>query len=249
MLHLPETLCLANLEENMIRIPGGTFMMGGQSILHAAKLEHQITLDSFYLCRFQVSQQLWGEILEEEIPRVRFQGKARPIEGISWNIITEKFLPALRMKSGINDYCLPTEAQWEYAARGGQISRLIKSALPKYSGSDELNEVGWYRNNSLSETHTCGLKLPNLLGLYDMSGNVWEWCQDRLEKGYYEADEIPVENGKKLKIDENRKVKRVIRGGSFYDRLGFSQVSRFLTEYPHHAKNDLGFRLCSSSLL
>ncbi|MEL6673567.1 MAG: formylglycine-generating enzyme family protein [Bacteroidota bacterium] len=243
MLHLPETLCLANLEENMIHIPGGTFMMGGESFKNDALPEHLVSLDDFYLCRFPVSQKLWEEVMGEKPSW--YQNPRRPVEQISWNWITNKFLPALRNKTGIEDYRLPTEAQWEYAARGGEKGVWINRDSFEFSGSNDLKEVAWYKKNSLQETQSMGLKRPNVLGLYGMSGNVWERCQDWHDPNYYRTlkdqhGENPARNpaGPKDGWD------KVVRGGAWLsDNLGYFRPSNHLLSHPADRYDSLGFRL------
>ncbi|MEL6676965.1 MAG: formylglycine-generating enzyme family protein [Bacteroidota bacterium] len=188
MLRLPETLCLANLEENMIHIPGGRFVMGGEGPIDNTVPEHLVTLKPFELCRYPVSQKLWQEVMGESPKHLKFQNPHRPVERISWMMITNAFFTALNQKTGDNNYCLPSEAQWEYVGKGASQGKiLIKSNLFEYSGSNDFREVSWASENSFGESHPLGLKRPNSLGLADMSGNIWEWCVDWYSRNYYQT--------------------------------------------------------------
>lgn len=126
----------------------------------------------FYLCKFEVTQRLWKEVMGENPSEM--QGDNLPVEQVSWNDC-QTFLSRLNELTG-KTYRLPTEAEWEYACRGGKLSKGYA-----YAGSDDIDKVAWYDGNSDGRTHPVGQKMPNEIGLYDMSGNVWEWCQDMHE--------------------------------------------------------------------
>ena len=219
MLQLHPTLSLSNLEKNMVLIEGGEFLMGSEKY-SSEKPIHKVKLDDYELCRYLVSQQLWKEVMGSDPEEIKFQNPHRPVERVSWDEIQDNFLPALREKTGDNSWCLPTEAQWEYAARGGKYAKGYT-----YAGSEQLKEVGWFEDrnkteiNAYRETNPSACKRPNSLGLYDMSGNVFEWCGD----------------------------KHVVRGGSWYSFPDYARVSDRFVGYSAYRYSYVGFRLCRYS--
>ena len=131
---------------------------------------HRVTLtNDYYIGKYEVTQALWQAVMGSNPSN--FKGDALPVEQVSWNDCQD-FISKLNAMTG-KRFRLPTEAEWEYAARGGKKSRGYQ-----YSGSKTLGDVAWYDGNSGSKTHAVGTKQPNELGIYDMAGNVWEWCQD-----------------------------------------------------------------------
>ncbi|MEZ4884527.1 MAG: formylglycine-generating enzyme family protein [Chitinophagales bacterium] len=179
---------------------------------------HPVHLSDFYLAQYPVTQALWYEVMKgtELAEPSAFKSKNRPVEQVSWDDICGEggFLERLNQIPHIRalnekyekQFRLPTEAQWEYAARGGK-NRHTHSY--KYAGSNHLKEVGWYDTNSHQSTQPVGLKMPNSLDLYDMSGNVREWCTDHWH-GYSEG----LKNGDKA-VEKEGERRRLVRGGSW----------------------------------
>ena len=151
----------------MIAVKGGTFQMGSDDGYNAV---HQVTLSDYYIGETEVTQELWNAVMGSN-PSYFYGNMQRPVETVSWNDC-QTFISRLNELTG-ETFRLPTEAQWEYAARGG-----YKSKGYTYSGSNAIDDVAWYNDNSDRMTHPVKTKAPNELGIYDMSGNVWEWCSD-----------------------------------------------------------------------
>ena len=173
-----------NLVANLVRVEGGTFRMGAQSGMpqgdnydsEARDNEspvHEVTLSDFYLGRFEITQREWRAIMGDELNWSEQYGKGDdfPAYNVSRNDAL-RFLEKLGAMTRL-PFRLPTEAQWEYAARGGS-----NSLHYRFSGSNQVDEVAWHHGNSDDVLHPVGGKLPNELGFYDMSGSLWEWCSD-----------------------------------------------------------------------
>ena len=230
------------LIDDMVFVAGGTFLMGAtiEQLGDAAKDEtptHQVTLDSFYICKYQVTQSLWEEVMGHN-PSY-FKGENLPVENVSWNECQD-FILRLNAMSGKN-FRLPTEAEWEFAARGGNNSRGYK-----YAGSNNLNEVALYGDNSGKQTHPVGTKSPNELGLYDMSGNVWEWCQDWYGKYNIKVEKNP--QGPMISFFRTFFSSRVLRGGSWDSLAGSCRLSFRNLGSPGHRGSYYGLRLVLSQL-
>jgi len=244
-----------HLTFQMLPVQGGSFRMGSTKDDKAAfdweKPDHDVTVRDFYLGQYPVTQDLWLEIMKEN-PSF-FPGDRRPVERVSWDdaqIFIEK-LNGLTKKSRPEGqvYRLPTEAEWEYAARGGirtfpitrgkhgDDSSLLGAGA--YAGGDKLKEVGWYSDNSYGETKPVGLKAPNALGLYDMSGNVWELCADYWHDNYNQA---PKDGSAWINIPE-RGSRRVLRGGSWIFTAQNCRSAYRRNWLPVNRFDYIGFRL------
>ncbi len=214
----------------MIDVIGGTFTMGSPQNEKDRKdneCQHKVTLTDFQIGKYPVTQKQWIDIMGSNPSD--FKGcDTCPVESVSWNDI-QNFIEKLNKKTGMT-YRLPTEEEWEYAAKGGKESRGYI-----YAGSDNLDDVAWFSKNSNGKTHAVGEKLPNELGIHDMSGNVWEWCQD-----WYKS--YPGCSG-----TDSTGVFRVYRGGSWNVNACYCRASyRYLNE-PHYRADYLGFRLAASA--
>lgn len=229
---------LVALAGEMVFVESGTFTMGatpeqGSNAANDEKPIHKVTLDSFYIGKYPVTQKQWKTVMEDN--PAFFEGDDYPVESVNW-IDVQKFISKLNELTGKN-FRLPTEAEWEYAARGGKRSRGFK-----YSGSDSLYDVGWFRDNSDKKiTHPIGLLKGNELEIYDISGNVWEWCSDYYSSTYY--SESPDQNPQ----GPFSGTCRVFRGGSWYYDANHSRISYRNYRNPESSYDDLGFRLALSA--
>jgi formylglycine-generating enzyme required for sulfatase activity len=186
------------------------FMMGSNQY-NSEKPIHPVSIPDFWIAKTPTTQAQWKAIMGEENNPSYFEGDTRPVECVSWDKIMQEFLPHINEKLvdlQLPYKCkLPSEAKWEYAARGG----VYWKEMLRFSGSSRLEEVGWSNRNSNDETKPVCLKAPNQLGIYDMSGNVWEWCEDEWHENY----EGTPKKGDRL-IDEKKNPKRIVPcGGSW----------------------------------
>ena len=214
----------------MIHVDGGSFMMGTPKddfdAFDDEKRRHRVSLSAYYIGETQVTQALWKAVMRSN-PSNR-NGDNLPVDSVSWDDC-QVFINHLNEKTG-KSFRLPTEAEWEYAARGGSSSLGFM-----YAGSNELSKVGWFVGNSKSKTHPVREKRANELGLYDMSGNVWEWCQD----WYLDYDSHAQTNP----LGPAHGSRRVLRGGGWGINARFCRVSRRGSGSPGSRFNDCGFRL------
>ena len=218
---------------NMVPVTGGTFTMGftgetPDSDDEIALPAHQVTLSSYSIGETEVTQALWVAVMGNNPSR--YTGDtSRPVESVSWNDC-QQFITQLNQMTGMT-FRLPTEAEWEFAARGGNMSHGYM-----YSGSNTLNDVSWNsNNNSTNTTQPVGQKAPNELGLYDMSGNVWEWCND-----YYGAYSA---NAQTNPTGPASGEERAFRGGAFFNSQGGHRVWFRNHSSAGHYADGLGFRL------
>ena len=218
----------------MIPVEGGTFTMGATSEMEddpydGEKTTQQVTLSSYYIGETEVTQALWKAVMGYNPSS--FKGDDLPVEKVSWDDC-QTFISKLNALTG-KRFRLPTEAEWEFAARGGNQSRHTP-----YSGSSRIDDVAWYKDNSGGKTHPVKTKQPNELGIYDMTGNVLEWCQDRY--GDYNSDAQTNPTG------ASSGYHRVIRGSGWdYPPWGCSSSGRG-SGTPDCSRYYLGLRLVLS---
>lgn len=190
---------------------------------------HMVTTDNYYIGETQVTQSLWQEVMGNN-PSF-FKGDNQPVDNVSW-MDCQKFIKKLNQKTG-KKFRLPTEAEWEFAGRGGN-----KSNHYQYSGSNYLDEVAWDYGNSGNRSHSVKTKKQNELGIYDMSGNVLEWCHDWY--GCYTNNEQINPTGP---FDGEH---RVCRGGHWHDSTWYCRLSTRSRHKPDTSGGDIGFRLALS---
>lgn len=198
----------------MVKVESGTFIMGNTNPFYAREQDenpsHSVTLTrDFYIAETEVTQELWQALMGENPSYKYNRSPQRPVDGISLEMALD-FLDVLKKETGL-EFRLPTEAEWEFACKGG-----IHSKGYKYSGSDRLRNVGWFCDNTGETSHNVKELQPNELGIYDMSGNVWEWCSDCFYDYTEEPqiDPVGAENGKHL-----------VRGGCWYTYSNFCRTT------------------------
>jgi len=218
----------ADVGGDFVFVQGGTFSMGDNE-WDWAKPIHSVTVSDFYIGKYEVTQKEWKAVMGSNPSN--FKGDDLPVEKVSWDDCQE-FIRKLNAKTG-KKYRLPTEAEWEYAARGGN-----KSNGYEYSGSNDLGSVGWFTDNSGSKTHPVGQKQANELGIYDMTGNVWEWCSDWY--GSYSSGSQTNPQGASSGSD------RVFRGGSWLNIASLCRVANRYSYAPGGRGDYLGLRLVLS---
>jgi len=231
-----------SLGMEFVLVEEGEFMMGAvPRDEHAGdkeKPQHKVRITSpFYIGKYPVTQEEWQKLMGKNPSKFQEAGRRAPVETVSW-MDTQEFIKKLKTIEGKTDR-LPTEAEWEYAARGGgSISTSNSSHIYTY-GNDisMLGDYAWYEDNSFRTTHPVGQKKPNALGLYDIMGNVWEWCEDRYgEETYSQSQEIDPEGAKGGDY-------RVLRGGSWGSNARACRLSFRYGINPNTRNHNIGFRL------
>jgi formylglycine-generating enzyme required for sulfatase activity len=215
----------------MIKVPGGTFTMGcidgRDGDCYAMETPaHKVTVSSFNIGKYEVTQAQWKAVMGDNPSQ--FKGDNLPVVNVSWDDV-RRFISHLNEQTG-KLYRLPTEAEWEFAARGGKSSKGYM-----YSGSNTLNDVAWYADNSGEKIHPVGTKSPNELGIYDMSGNVWEWCSDWY--GSYDSNAQTNPTGPSSGSD------RVQRGGGWFNHAVICRSANRGSNSPGYRFINVGFRV------
>ena len=233
-----ETITVNGVSFNMIRVEGGTFMMGatgeqGSDADSDEKPAHQVTLSTYYIGETEVTQALWETVMGSNPSDEK--GANHPVDNVSWDDC-QTFIEKLNALTG-RRFRLPTEAEWEFAARGGN-----KSCSYKFSGSNNIDDVAWYGGNTTVDMGSCEVKLKraNELGIYDMSGNVWEWCQDWYEDYSSSSETNPT--------GPSGGLFRVNRGGSLDGDAEDCRVSVRSNSEPSFKDIDYGLRLALQSI-
>jgi formylglycine-generating enzyme required for sulfatase activity len=232
----PEKVIANPIGMTFVLIPPGTFLMGspaGEKGRFDDEQQHQVTLTRpFYLQTTPVTQGQWREVMENNPARFPEGGADCPVETVSWDDAQE-FVARLNRLEKTDTYRLPTEAEWEYACRAGSTTR--------FCFGDEvakLEDYAWYAGNSGGKTHPAGQKEPNAWGLYDMHGNVWEWCRD----WYGEYPAGPATDPKGPDAGKNR----VLRGGSWFDKISYLRSAVSGDNNPYFRSGNIGFRVARS---
>jgi formylglycine-generating enzyme required for sulfatase activity len=237
---------LIDIEESMVSVSGGSFTMGCNFPQDAdcgssESPSHQVTLSSYKIGKYEVTQAQWEAVMGHN-PSEQKGCPSCPVENVSWTDVGF-FISELNKKSG-KTYRLPTEAQWEYAAQGGG-----KSQKYMYSGGNNLYSVGWFEENSGNKKYPVGQKSPNELGLYDMAGNVREWCSD-VDRGYTNSSQTNPQSagGLEYKISRSGIIHssnayKPIRGGSYATPEKHSLVKFRNSRFNEDREDHLGFRL------
>lgn len=219
-------------EMQMVDVAGGSFEMGSKNGRKDEKPVHHVEVSSFKMGKFEVTQTQWKALMGDN-PSVNKNCDDCPVENVTWDMV-QAYINKLNVKTG-KHYRLPTEAEWEYAARGG-----VNHSEFNYSGSANLAKVAWYSINSDGKTHPGGQKQANQLGVFDMTGNVLEWCQDWYGETYYKHS-----NSKDPQGPESG-TNRVLRGGSIAENPDVSTVTYRVSRPPGSTQGNFGFRLVLS---
>jgi formylglycine-generating enzyme required for sulfatase activity len=224
----------------MIFVEGGSFLMGSADGEPEERPVHKVTISGFYIGKYEITV---GEYMEfckatghalPETPKWGWEDKRRPVVNVSWND-ANAYCNWLSEKTGFR-FRLPTEAEWEYAARGGK-----KTKKYRYAGSNKLEEVGWFDQNSSKQAQPVGTKEPNELGIYDMSGNVWEWVND------WYSDEYYAKSPDKDPPGPTGGFMRVMRSGSWINYFEDNRIALRISNLPKETGPFYGFRIALSA--
>lgn len=240
-----ETYLVKEVPFTMIGIKGGSFMMGSPSEevgRNTDEFEHQVNLPSFLIGQYEVTQKLWRAVMNQDPEELAFQGCDEcPVENVSW-YEAQRFIKKLNSMTG-EAFRLPTEAEWEYTARAGTNTPFytgdnINTQQVNYNGKHPYN--GGAKGKYRQKTMPVGSFKPNPWGVYDMSGNVYEWCQDWYSDDYYYHSRQDIPEG------PANGSSRVIRGGSWYNVASYCRVARRNSYSPGYGDNNIGFRIAKS---
>jgi formylglycine-generating enzyme required for sulfatase activity len=223
-----------SIRMEFVLIPAGKFRMGGDKKLEQAEdhetPRHFVTFsNAFFMGKYEVTQAQWSAIMDNN-PSA-FKDDIRPVERVSWNDV-QAFILKLNTREETNKYRLPTEAEWEYAARAGSESSYTFGAA-----TNILSQYAWYRNNSGGETHPVGQLNPNAWGLYDMHGNVHEWCQDWFDRKYYS------QSPSNAPLGPSTGLAKALRGGDWGSEDWYCRCASRSLSSPDRRSDRLGFRL------
>ncbi len=223
-----DTITVNGVSFTMVFVEGDTFTMGAtpemQNPFENEKPAHLVTLGDYWMGRTEVTQALWQAVMEENPSKT--QGKTLPVDMVSWDAI-QQFISKLNSLTGMK-FRMPTEAEWEFAARGGKLSKHYQ-----FSGSNNASEVAWF---DCGKANPVSSKQPNELGIYDMSGNVWEWCLDWYDENYYKETNINPQGPESGTYC-------VLRGGSWGGGAEYCRNSCRAGYQPDFSDIDCGFRL------
>lgn len=218
----------------LLQIPAGSFMMGSDTGRSDEKPVHRVTIsNSFFMSKYEVTQMQWQALMGNNPSE--FKGNNLPVENVTWND-SQGFIRKLNQLNDGFAYRLPTEAEWEYACRAGTTG----------DHAGDTDSMAWYSNNAGRETHPVGSKQPNTFGLYDMNGNVWEWCQDWYHEDYYRNSPGKDPRGPSVGTPLLGQPLRILRGGSWLSGLTDSRSANRNALTADFRDNFIGFRVAAT---
>ncbi len=230
---MPETT-INSIGMELVLIPSGSFRMGGDKKLEQAEdhetPRHLVKISkAFFMGKYEVTQAQWSEMMNNNPSE--FKDDIRPVERVSWNDV-QVFIQKLNTQEKTSKYRLPTEAEWEYAARAGS-----EKSYGFRGDANVLSQYAWFRKNSEGETHPVGQLKPNAWGLYDMHGNIHEWCQDWFDRKYYSQSSSNDPSG------PSSGLAKVLRGGDWGSEGWYCRCASRSLSSPDRRSSRLGFRL------